>query len=247
MRIWIQGESEMDCFLKSNCTNHGMTLSSPAECDLAVLQFPYSIIDQELIDILGERQKIICGKTDEKTDRIAEEKNWIMVSPLQEETYLAENARLTAEGAIAAAMSKMQLALLDADCLVIGYGRIGKELVRLLRSFGAKVTVAARRAESRKEAGENSVSVDRIESVLRGADLILNTVPYPIIGDSGLLSIKNTAFLFDLASKPYGFDISCARALGLRAYLESGLPGRYCPQSAAAALFRFIERSVQIE
>ena len=81
MRIWIQGETEMDCFLKSNCTNNGMTLSSPAECDLAVLQFPYSIIDQELIDILPERQKIICGKTDEKTDRIAEEKTglWLVL------------------------------------------------------------------------------------------------------------------------------------------------------------------------
>lgn len=247
MRIWIQGESEMDCFLKSICANHGMTLSSPAECDLAVLQFPHSFIKPEMQEAFSEGQKIVCGITDEDTDRIAEEKNWILLRPLQEEMYLVENAKLTAEGAIAAAMGKMTIALKNAKCLVIGYGRIGKELTRLLRVFGAEVTVAARRPESRAEAGEKNVSISRIQSALKDSDLILNTVPSLVIKESGLFSIKNTAFLFELASKPYGFDMSRARALGLRAYLESGIPGRYCPESAAAAMFRFIERSVQIE
>ena len=247
MRIWIQGETEMDCFLRKICAARGMVLSAPAACDAAVLSFPYSSVAEELAESFPPGQKIICGFLDKNTYQISKEKNWILLEPLKDEAYLAENAKLTAEGAIAAAMGKMSLAIQDAKCLIIGYGRIGKTLTRLLRSLGADVTVAARREASRKEAGENSIPINRIQSEIKNMDLILNTVPKSVLSEFGLLSIKNTAFLFELASKPYGFDLARAKALGLRAYLESGIPGGYCPESAAGALFRFIERSVQIE
>ncbi len=247
MKIWIQGDSQVSQFLRKICSSRGMVMSSPAACDLAVLNFPYSSISEELEKDFGTGQKIVCGMVDKKINRISEEKNWMLFQPLKDETYLAENAKLTAEGAVFFVMQKASIALRDARCLVIGYGRIGKELTHLLRSFGANVTVAARRPESRKEAGENSVSITKIQSVLHKMDLILNTVPCPVLSESGMFLIKNTAFLIDLASKPYGFDMDQAKRMGIHACLESGIPGRYCPESAARALFRYIERSVQCE
>lgn len=222
-------------------------LSSPVDCDLAVLNFPFSSISEELEKDFGTGQKIVCGMVDEKINRISEEKNWMLFQALKDETYLLENAKQTAEGAVFFAMQKASIALRDARCLVIGYGRIGKELTHLLRSFGADVTVAARRPESRKEAGENSVSIAKMQSVLHKMDLILNTVPYPVLLESGMFLIKNTAFLIELASKPYGFNMEQAKRMGIHACLESGIPGRYCPESVARALFRYIERSVQCE
>lgn len=247
MRIWVQGESEMDWFLKKICNDHGMVLTSPKECDLAVLQFPFSSVNNDLKEAFPTGQKLICGITDNKTDQIFKEKKCEIYCPLHDEQYLSENARMTAEGAIVSAMTKISLSIRETKCLIIGYGRIGKELANLLRSFEADVTVAARREESRMEAGENSIEIGKIRSVIHNFDLILNTVPSRILSESSLVSIKNTAFLFELASKPYGFDMMQAKALGVHAHLESGIPGRYCPESAAAALFRFIERSVQIE
>lgn len=247
MRIWIQGDSQVSQFLRKICTSRGMMLSLPAECDLAVLNFPFSSISEEMEKDFGMGQKIVCGMVNEKINRISEEKNWMLFQPLKDETYLFENAKLTAEGAVFFAMQKASLALRDTHCLVIGYGRIGKELTNLLRFFGADVTVAARRPESRKEAGENSVPISRMQSVLHKMDLILNTVPHSILSETGMLLIKNTAFLIDLASKPYGFDMEQAKRMGIHACLESGIPGRYCPESAACALFRYIERSVQCE
>ena len=247
MRIWIQGESEMDQFLKKRCAERGMILSSVSDCDLAVLRFPYSEISSEIKDALPEGQKIVCGIMNEEVEQTAKEKNWMLYRPLQDEEYLLENAKLTAEGAVYFAMNKLSIAIRDANCLVIGYGRIGKELTRILRALGAEVTVAARRRESREEAGENSIPISGIRSVIHQADLILNTVPQHVLSESGLLSIKSTAFLLELASKPYGFDMDAARRLGVHAYLESGIPGRYCPLSAASALLRYIERSVRIE
>ena len=247
MKVWIQGDSQVSQFLRKICSSRGMMLSSPVDCDLAVLNFPFSLISEELEKDFGTGQKIVCGMVDEKINRISEEKNWMLFQALKDETYLLENAKLTAEGAVSFAMQKASIALRDARCLVIGYGRIGKELTHLLRSFGADVTVATRRPESRKEAGENSVSIAKMQSVLHIMDLILNTVPHPVLSESGMFLIKNTAFLIELASKPYGFNMEQAKRMGIHACLESGIPGRYCPESAARALFRYIERSVQCE
>lgn len=247
MRVWIQGKSETDQFLKKRFAEKGVVFTSLKDSNLAVLQFPFSDINEKMEDTLHCEQKIVCGIMDDKSKAIAEKKSLILYQPILDEEYLLENAKLTAEGAICSAMAKMTIALKDAVCMVIGYGRIGKELTKLLRAFGAEVIVAARRKESRMEAGENSISINRIQSVIKNADLILNTVPQSMIAESGLLQIKHTAFLFELASKPYGFDMERAKTIGVHACLESGLPGRYCPESAASALFRFIERSVQIE
>ena len=247
MRVWIQGESETDQFLQKRFAEKGAVFSTLADCDLAVLQFPFSFINDEMKDLLHEGQQIVCGKIDEKTIETIKQKKLMLHQPLSDEEYLLENAKLTAEGAVCSAMNKMAIALKDAKCMVIGYGRIGKELTKMFRSFGAEVIVAARREETRKEAGDGSIPISRIWSVINKMDLILNTVPYNLITESSLFSIKHTAFLIELASKPYGFDMARAKSIGVRAYLESGLPGRYCPESAASALFRFIERSVQIE
>lgn len=247
MKIWIQGKTLLEQFLQKRCGEKGYILSAPSDCDIAVLEYPYSNISEELAGQFDGHQKIIAGIMNKETDRFIAEKNWSIYRPLKDEIYLSENAQMTAEGAVWAIMEKVPFALKDARCLVIGYGRIGKALTVLLRSFGSEVIVAARRAESRQEAGENSISISRIPSVIRKTDLILNTVPNCVLLENSLFSIKNTAFLFELASKPYGFDMEQAKRLGVHASLESGLPGRYCPQSAADALLRFIERSVQIE
>ena len=63
-------------------------------------------------------------------------------------------------------------------------------------------------------------------------------------GRERLALARPDALLLELASAPYGFDLLLARKLGLRAELESGIPGRYCPRTAAKILWRYIEREV---
>lgn len=156
-----------------------------------------------------------------------------------DEALTLANARLTAEGALASAMRASQRAIRDLRCMVIGWGRIGRALTELLVGVGARVTVASRSASSRNRAverGAESAETNRLSEALPGHGLVFNTAPKLVLDAQTLRCVDRDAMLIDLASPPYGVDLRAAWALGLRAWREPGLPGRYCPQSAAQAL-----------
>ena len=68
---------------------------------------------------------------------------------LQDTRYIAENANITAYCALSMAMERLPVTLRECPCLVIGWGRIGKCLARLLRNIGARVYIAARKETDR--------------------------------------------------------------------------------------------------
>lgn len=162
-----------------------------------------------------------------------------------DEALIRENAGLTAEGAISAAMRASTRAMCDMRCLVIGWGRIGRSLTERLAALNAAVTVASRRPQGRNgavERGAEAVDTRVIADTISGFDLIFNTVPELVLGEEALGRVDRDAMIIDLASPPYGVDLSAAWKLGLRAWREPGLPGRYCPESAAMALLRSMVR-----
>ena len=242
MRILICGNGERERYLADLCLAHGHATPNHGPWNMAVLPLPRSYLSEETADQLPRGQKIVCGMTDAAFDKLAEKRGWKLLRVLTDEAYTQENAKLTAEGALFTAVARMNRALRGAQCLVIGYGRIGKALTGLLQSLGAGVTVAARREESRKEAGKNSVSISYMPHILSRMDVIFNTVPAPVLGEKELRHVKPQCVMIDLASAPYGIDMDAAEALGLNAFLESGLPGRYCPLSAAETLLNYMER-----
>lgn len=72
--------------------------------------------------------------------------------------------------------------------------------------------------------------------------LVFSTAPAMVL-DAGLLArVNREAMVIDLASPPYGVDLAAAWRMGLRAWREPGLPGRYCPESAARALYDAMKR-----
>ena len=156
-----------------------------------------------------------------------------------DEELQRENAKLTAEGAVCAAMRAGRRALRDTRCLVIGWGRIGRALTELLTALAAGVTVASRSPANRlcaAQRGADFVDTGRIAEALPGCGLVFNTAPAMVLDAAALARAKEDAMIIDLASPPYGVDLRAAWARGLRAWREPGLPGRYCPMSAARAL-----------
>ena len=157
----------------------------------------------------------------------------------RDESFLRKNAELTAEGAIRAAMDSLPDSISDASCLVIGWGRIGRPLAEKLAALGAEVTVASRSATHRHQAlarGLRAVAPEAMGEALGQANLVFSTPPALVLDEARLRFARENARVIDLAGAPYGVDLGAAEKLGLRAWREPGLPGRYCPRSAARVL-----------
>ena len=57
-----------------------------------------------------------------------------------------------------------------------------------------------------------------------------------VLDEDALSGTRGGTLMIDLASVPYGVDLRAAWRRGILAWREPGLPGRYCPRSAAKAL-----------
>lgn len=142
---------------------------------------------------------------------------------LQDPYYLARNAAITAECALRAAAPHLKTTFADSPALILGWGRIGKCLAKLLTEMGCQVTVAARKESDRAmlaALGYGAVDFSQIPLVLKSCKILWNTVPEPPLHNS-VLNSWNQGIAIDLASFPgmQGNAVIPAR----------GLPGKYAP------------------
>ena len=142
------------------------------------------------------------------------------VDLLQDPDYLAMNAQITAHCALELVLDQLPVILDGCPVLVIGWGRIGKCLAKLLQQVGASVTVCARKESDRsilRALGYTAVQKQEVD--LSAYRVIFNTVPtmlFPVC--------PGNALKIDLASR-LGLgseDVIWAR----------GLPGKDAPESS---------------
>lgn len=167
-----------------------------------------------------------------------------------DERLLVENAWLTAEGAVSAAMNTCRKALKDCHCMIIGWGRIGRALTEILVGMNVRTTVASRSEKGRccaNERGAESVSTYNVAKALPGKDIVFSTPPDRVLGERELQQVDRNVMIIDLSSAPHGVDLEATNRLGLKCWREPGLPGRYCPVSAAMALLQAMIRSERKE
>lgn len=153
---------------------------------------------------------------------------------LKHPLYLSENAAITAHCAIREAMTRLPVTLKGCHILVIGWGRIGKCLVRLLRLLGSNVTVAARKESDRaliSALGYSAIdpAVDMNLSKFR---VIFNTADAMVLPLCKQATCKEDCLKIDLASHRgiEGEDVIWAR----------GLPGKYTPETSGKLIAEII-------
>lgn len=116
-----------------------------------------------------------------------------------DEKFLIRNAILTAKGAIGHILTSFDRDICDMNIGIVGYGRIGAELLRLLLLLGCAPTVYSTRESVALELCEMGVGAEVISDAtdFSGITLLLNTAPARQIDASRL---SPTAHIIELAS-----------------------------------------------
>lgn len=156
---------------------------------------------------------------------------------LADESYLAQNAAITSDCAMRVAAPLLKTAFRDTHALVIGWGRIGKCLAKLLKAMDVPVTVAARKEKDRAALVSLGYDAMEMHGDLSRFRLIFNTVPEIVFPDE-ILHTRN-CIKIDLASRRglSGEDVVHAK----------GLPGRMVPESSGRLIAQTVLRILKEE
>lgn len=153
---------------------------------------------------------------------------------MKNKSYVDKNAFLTAEGTIVLIEENTDYSLLNANVLILGYGRIAKNLHTLLNAYGANVTICSRSEDSKIKSELNGAKHIYFSDLKNkfDADIIINTVPKIILSKDELINVKKDSIIIDLASFPGGVDKKAISDLGLTLINGNSMPSRYTKKTA---------------
>ncbi|MDQ2085847.1 dipicolinate synthase subunit DpsA [Herbivorax sp. ANBcel31] len=214
----------------------------PCSYDNKTLNAPYhqkKIYIEEIFKKIKKEQLFIAGKLGEEILKIARENNVNCIDLLKREEMAVLNSIPTAEGAIQIAMEEMVETVHGSKAVVLGFGRIGKILAKMLNGIGADVYVEARKHSDIawiRSYGYTPVPLNQLSLYLENADVIFNTIPYVILNMDMLKKVKKNCIIIDLASKPGGVDFEKAKEYGIKTVWALSLPGKVAPLTAAGFL-----------
>lgn len=209
-------------------TRDGVHLNAP--------DAPRSIPLEVIVAALRPGQTVAGGTLPKKIADTVIAKGCRIYDCQTDERFVLPNALATAEGAIAMAIAESDDLLAECHSVVLGFGRIAKQLCRLLSAMGAMVTVVARRECDRTLArtlGYSALPFSDVDAALSDASLIFNTVPACLIDFANVAPTVNGTVI-DLAPvyEPSQMPVKVIRA--------AALPAKYAPAYAGRLMARCI-------
>lgn len=151
-----------------------------------------------------------------------------------DEEFLCENAELTAQAALGILLNTAGASVSDLRVGIVGYGRIGKRLARLLLCLGSSVRVYSSDVGKRLDLGEWGITtaLSAKDADLSELDVLVNTAP---------------AAIFDTEHFPEGLrviDLASGDNFPGLSSVEKypSIPAKMFPRSAGVAWGRSIER-----
>jgi dipicolinate synthase subunit A len=217
------------------CSNDDEYLNAPFH--------PDKIYMTEFFKRMSKNQLFIAGRISDKVNHLAQVYNVYSVDLLEREEMAVLNAIPTAEGAIQIAMEELPITLHDSNTLILGFGRTGKTLAKMLAGIGSNVYVEARKYSDIawiRSYGYNPVLINELTNYISGMDVIFNTIPHTIFTADLLSKVGKDCLIIDLASKPGGIDFNKAKEMGIKTIWALSLPGKVAPVTAA----RFLKDTV---
>ena len=234
----LEKEEDVDYALGSDI----IILPVPVTFDGIHINSPYSenpLLIEEFLDGITPSAIVFGGQIKPNFAKALEEKGIKFFDYLSREELAIRNAIPTAEGAIKIAIEETPITINGSKCLVLGYGRIGKILAKMLAGLGADVTVEARKYADLAMIdfhGYGALSISDLKNKIKDYDIIFNTVPALLIDYDALSIMKKDSLIIDLSSRPGGVDFNVAKELGIKTIWALGLPGKIAPVTSGAII-----------
>ena len=208
---------------------------------------PASVSIPEILDVLRPEQSLFGGKISSELHAQAAKRSLLIRNLLLREEFPIANAVPTAEGALQLAMEHLPITIHRSRVLIVGFGRVGQCTAQRFHALGAHVSVCARAPEQLTLAecmGCTPISLSALSSTANPFDLLINTVPAPVL-TAPRLKATQAPLLLELASPPGGFDLTAIQDLGLRLISAQGLPGKVAPVTAARIIQKTLYHALE--
>jgi len=133
------------------------------------------------------------------------------------------------EGVLKLIIENTEITIHKANICLVGQGTIGSLLTNTLIGLRAHVHVAARSPVQRAAAyaaGATPHTLDALHEVLPDMDIVIGSVPKPLLDRSLLVRLPAHALLVDVAAPPGTIDREAAVKLGLKTIWARGMGSR---------------------
>ena len=174
------------------------------------------------------------GNINNKLKEDWESKNIKVIDIMQKEEFVVLNVIPTVEATIEIILKNNQNKIINGmECLIMGFGRIGKVLAHKLQGLVENCTCLVTSEVEKAWTiayGYKNVDLNYIKnkpSNLSKYDIIINTIPQILLKEE-LRNVNKETLLIDLASKPYGIDRDIVKRENLNFIEALGLPRKIC-------------------
>lgn len=197
---------------------------------------------------LKPRTMVFTGIANSYLINAAESAGMELVKLLSRDDVAIYNSIPTAEGAIKMAIEQTDYTIHSSRIIVAGFGRVGKTVSNKFSAFGANVSVSANDSSDLAritEMGLKAISLEKLHAYTHMCDLLINTIPAPVINKEAIQHLPSHGLIIDLASKPGGVDFKYAEQRGIKSILAPSLPGVVAPKTSGKILADVIKQCLQ--
>ena len=206
--------------------------------DICILSPAYKW-DKEVLDLLPQGAIVFGGNIPQELTDCASKLDYHNM--MQEEGFVVDNARLTAEGFLAKLIENTKGSIFDERVLIIGSGRVAKALWAVLNKLGLKFDCTMRNSKElalSRLLCQEAFDLKSLNEKLKEYSVVINTVPAVLFEDCQNFASK--AVVFELAS------IKCLLNEGekVKYVLCPALPAKCSPKTAGKLIFDIVKESL---
>lgn len=197
----------------------------------------------KFMGLLKPGQFLFGGNIPKEILATCREKQVSAIDLLKDPSLQLANAALTAEGLLSSIIAETPFSLRGRNLLLLGFGRCGQEIGKLLTCFNMKISAYDKDASCLLQARMQDITPlgpEELQFSLAAYDLIINTIPSQILTPQQLSQLSDTCLLFDIASAPGGFENTIIQDLKLKLVCCPGIPGKVMPRTAGELIGKTI-------